>query len=100
MDITGRLKAMGVSAVYNYVDKDPEKNVPKLLDWLEKNDKNKTLTNQVRTVRDAIQDKDNNWAQLVNSLFTDIDAHQRKMLVRGALINGSLIGSSIQRETS
>lgn len=98
MDIASRLKAIGVNVAYNYIEKEPDENIPKLLDWLLRHDNNKTLTNQVNTIKAAISDPDNNWSQLVRSLFTEINSHQRKMLLSGAVINGSLIGSSIQKE--
>jgi len=88
------MKGYALKQLYAYLDKDPEKNIPKLLDYLEAHDKTgQGLTDQVRAIRKAIQDPDNNWSQLVRSLWTDIDAHQRRVLVEGAVINGTLLGT-------
>jgi MoaA/NifB/PqqE/SkfB family radical SAM enzyme len=98
MDIQSRLKSMGVKTVYKYIDRDPEKNIPKILDWLEDHDEHNAITNQVRAVRNAITDSNNNWSKLLKSIWTDIDNNQRRKLINNAVINGSLIGAEIQRE--
>ena len=33
-----KLKAFGAKQVISYIDKDPDSNIPKLLDWIEKHD--------------------------------------------------------------
>jgi len=98
MNVADKIKQFGLKQVYGYLDKDPEKNIPKVLDWLEKYDVNNEMKNQIETVRKAISDKDNNWYRLVNSLYTDVDSGVRKALFEGALINGSIIGSTIEKK--
>lgn len=98
MNVADKIKQFGLKQVYGYLDKDPEKNIPKVLDWLEKYDVNNEMKNQIETVRKAISDKDNNWYRLVNSLYTDVDSCVRKALFEGALINGSIIGSTIEKK--
>lgn len=98
MDITSKLKSMGVKKVYNYIDRNPEKNVPKILDWLEKHDANTSVTSQVKVVRSAISDPENNWSRLIKSLWTDIDDKQRKILFGNVVINGTMVGTPIQNE--
>jgi MoaA/NifB/PqqE/SkfB family radical SAM enzyme len=99
MDIAAKLKAMGVKTVYSYINRDPKRNLPKVLDWLEKHDDNNAITSQVQAVRTAIIDPKNNWSQLLNSLWTDINNQQRKILFTNAIINGSMIGAKLQNET-
>jgi MoaA/NifB/PqqE/SkfB family radical SAM enzyme len=99
MDMSAKLKSMGVKTVYSYINRDPKSNLPKVLEWLEKQDDNNSVASQVKTVRSAITDPDNNWSQLLYSLWTDIDDEQRKKLFTNAIINGTMIGSQIQNET-
>jgi len=40
-------KAFVVKRVLNYMDNNPRKNIPRILDWLQKHDKGGTITNQV-----------------------------------------------------
>lgn len=98
MDISAKLKSMGVKVLYNYIDRDPKTNIPKILDWLEKHDDKNAITSQVRAVKTVINDPDNNWTKLIYSLWTDVNDKQRKMLINNAIINGSMIGTPIQNE--
>ena len=99
MDNSARLKSVGLRTVYSYIERDPKKNIPKILDWLEKYDFYNYITDQVKAVREAISDPENNWSQLLFSLWTDIDAKQRKMLFTNILINGTIIGAKLRNHT-
>lgn len=92
-------KAIGLKQVLKYIDRNPDENIPKILDWLEKHDKGGQVTSPVRTVRKAIENKDNNWYQLVKSLWTDVDDGVRQKLFENFVINASMIGSPRQRKT-
>lgn len=60
------LKGFAMKQVYGYLDKDPDTNIPKLLDMLEKYDKSgEALTSQVEGIRAALADPNNNWSKLV-----------------------------------
>ena len=94
------MKAFGVKQAISYIDKDPEKNVPKLLDWLIKSDKNGVVSNQARVIKDAFLDGDNNWRRLILSLWTDIDDGVRRRLFENFAVNATLIGSPRQIKIS
>ena len=88
MNASEVLKGFAMKQVYSYLDKDPEANLPNLLDMLEKYDKNgQAVTTQVEGIRAALSDPNNNWSKLVKSLWTDIDDEQRKKLVETVVIN-------------
>ena len=94
MNASEVLKGFAMKQVYSYLDKDPEANLPNLLDMLEKYDKNgQAVTTQVEGIRAALSDPNNNCSKLVKSLWTDIDDEQRKKLVETVVINGTLIGT-------
>lgn len=85
--------------VYSYLDRDPEANLPNLLDMLEKYDKNgQAVTTQVEGIRAALSDPNNNCSKLVKSLWTDIDDEQRKKLVETVVTNGTLIDDAFADE--
>ena len=90
------LKAFGAKQALAYLDKDPDANIPKLLDWMEKHDKGGTVTNQARIISRAVADPNNNWHRLVKSLWTDIDDGQRRRLFENFVINECMIGSPRQ----
>ncbi|MGM9630182.1 radical SAM protein [Butyricicoccus sp.] len=93
MNISDKLKGFAMKQVYNYLDKDPDANLIKLLDYLESHDNGNGITDQVRNIRAAVSDPDNNWSRLIKSLWTDIDDQQRKVLIETAVVNGSMIGT-------
>lgn len=94
MKISDRIKGFTLKQMYAYLDKDPDTNIPKLLDYLEKSDKDgQGVTGQIENIRKVISDPSSNWYRLIKSLWTDIDAEQRKALVETAVVNGSLIGT-------
>ena len=93
MSIAEKFKGLAVKELYSYLDKDPDNNIPKALDWLQKHDKGGGVTNQVNAIRKAITDPEGNWTKLVKSLWTDIDDEQRRKLVDTVVVNGSIIGT-------
>ena len=99
MNASEVLKGFAMKQVYSYLDRDPEANLPNLLDMLEKYDKNgQAVTTQVEGIRAALSDPNNNWSKLVKSLWTDIDDEQRKKLVETVVINGTLIDDAFADE--
>ena len=98
MNLKDKLKHTAAMKAYDFVDKDPENNIPKLLEKLAQIDDSNTVTKQVTSIRKSFMEPDGNWRKLVLSLWSDVDDHQRRKLFETAAVNGSLIGSRIQRE--
>jgi len=96
--IKEKVQAFGVKQALAYLDKDPDTNIPKLLDWIEKYDRKGTLAPQIKGVREAIANPGNNWNILVKSLWTDIDSGVRRAIFENFIINASLIGGHRQEE--
>lgn len=96
--ITEATKAFGVKQALKYMDRNPDENIPKILGWLESYDKNGQLTPQLHSVRQAIEDKENNWYKLVKSLWTDIDSGVRRRLFENFVIHENIIGSRRQEQ--
>lgn len=93
-------KAFGVKQVLKYVNRNPEKNIPKILHWLEKHDRGGNMVHQVQIVREAFENKSNNWYKLAASLWTDIDDSVRMKLFENFIINVNLIGGPKQLKAS
>ena len=92
-------KAFGVKQALKYIDRNPDANIPKILNWLESYDKTGQLTSQIQSVRQAVRNKDNNWYKLVKSLWTDIDGGVRRRLFENFVIHENIIGSRRQEQT-
>jgi len=98
MTIQDKLKHTAAMKAYDYVDKDPEHNIPKLLEDFCKLDDTNSITNESKGIVRAFNVPDSNWRKLILSLWTDVDAHQRRELFESAAVYGSLIGSGIQKK--
>ena len=95
-----KMKAFGLKQVLGYMDKDPDNNIPKILDWLEKHDNGGNVSQQVKIVRESLENPNSNWNQLVRSLWTDIDDGVRLKLFENFIVNASMIGAKRQGEAS
>lgn len=98
--ITESAKAIAYKLAQKYIDKDPEENIPNLLDLLEKFDFVGQITRQVRTIRSSIQDKGNNWRKLLFSLWADVDDGVRIKLFENFVVSASMLGSPRQQQLS
>lgn len=95
--IKEKLQAVGLKTVISYVDKDPDQNIPKIVDWLLKHDiGGDSLTPQVKVIKKYIDDKDNNWYKLIKSLWTDCDDGIRRKLFENFIINAGMLGPKKQ----
>ena len=92
MAIRENVSAFAVKQAISYLDKDPEKNLPRLLDWFDRFDRKDTLKSQRDLVRSVVTDPGNNWHKLVISLWEDIDPGVRNRFFENFIINGCLLG--------
>lgn len=95
------MQSIGVNVAINYLDRNPEDNIPKLLDWMVRFDamqKQKRDKDPFVITRESLSDKDGNWYKLATSLWSDIDTHVRRALFRNFVINATIIGYRQQNE--
>ena len=100
MSVMDSVKKVGFRKVYEYLDKDPDANIPKLMDWVDKfaGDGPNSFPAQRAAFRRAIEDPDNNWYRLIRSMWTDIDDEVRRTFFENFMLNGNLIGWPKQQE--
>ena len=92
------VETFAVKRALEYLDKDPQNNLPKLVDWVDRFDTKDTLLKQRNAVRAVVEDPDSNWYKLIMSLWEDIDSGVRNRLFENFVINASLIGYQKQVE--
>jgi MoaA/NifB/PqqE/SkfB family radical SAM enzyme len=93
-----KIKKSAAMAAYDYMAKDPEKNIPNLLGKLiELDSEGLGLRRQVENIRNTFLDPNSSTRQEVLSFFHDVDDHQRRKLYETIVVNGSLIGTPIQK---
>lgn len=81
-----------------YMEKDPETNIFKLVEWLQDFDRKGTLQKQSAQIREVLSDTENNWYRLLMSLWKDVDSGVRKRLFENFIVNASLLGYQKQCE--
>ncbi len=99
MALKENLEIFAVKQALSFMDKDPENNLPRLLDWFDRFDRKDTLKTQREVIRKAVADKDNNWHQLVMSLWKDIDPGVRNRLFENFIINAACLDFRSSRKT-
>ena len=92
------IQNFAINQALNYLEGNPEENIPKLMAFVDKFTPKDWYASQRSAVREAISEK-NNWYQLILRLY-ELDPGVRKTLFQNFLFNASLKGSAIQEETS
>lgn len=98
MALKEKAQIFAIKKALEYMDKSPEENIPKLVDWMERFDVKNTLKKEVGAIRQVVNNPDSNWYKLIMSLWTDIDPAVRNRLFENFVINGCLLGYQKQVE--
>ena len=91
MDLTTRIQKLGLEQALNYLFKDPEKNMPKLMDWADRFAGNEFVS-QRAIVRAAIEDPANPYYPYVRRILNGTDPGEIKTLLVNFFINANLSG--------
>ena len=75
------------------LNKNPDKNIPRILKWTKKYNNEEGLTSKLDYVGKLIDDKNGSWYKFTKSLWTDVDEDVRKKLFENFVINISMIGA-------
>ena len=94
-----KVQASAANTVLKYLEKDPETNIPKLLDWWDKFDSDNYYGNVRDQVRKVMDDPENNWYKFIMSFWTDIDDEVRKTLFKNLIVQTFFIGNHVQQES-
>ncbi len=91
MDAKSRLASFGIDKAYRYLEKDPEKNLPKLMEWVDRF-AGDAFPTQRDAFRKVVNDPSSNWNRLLCSLWTDIDGQVLKTIFHNFILNVNFIG--------
>jgi MoaA/NifB/PqqE/SkfB family radical SAM enzyme len=95
--VINAMKIEGLKKVYDYLDKDPEKNLPKVMDLVDKYSMG-MFESQRKLVNDVLGDPDSPWYKLLVSLWDDVDAGVRKTIFNNFVVNAGIVGMARQNE--
>ena len=91
MQIPMGLKKLGIEQAVEYISKAPEKNLPKLMDWADRFAGDQ-YGPQRDAIRDAVNNPDNIYHQLILRIVRDVDTEVLKSTFVNFILNSNLIG--------
>lgn len=91
MSIPARLRAFGITKALDCLERDPDSNLPRLMEWVDKYAGEKLSPPYRDLLHRAMTDPDNNWNQLIRSLYTDVDSQVLKKIFENFIIHGGLL---------
>lgn len=94
------LKKAGISTAYNYLEKDPEKNLPRLMDWVDRlaGTGPDSFPTQRAAVRRVIENPESNWYRLIVRILRETDREVVKTVFTNFFLNANLIGWQTQEQ--
>ncbi len=100
MDIAMQMKKTALRTALGYIEKNPEKNALKIMDWVDKfvGDGPNTFPEQRKVFRKVLSAPDNNMNQLIMGILKDIDNDVLKATFENFFLNASLLGWAKQEE--
>ena len=78
MDVSTTIKKFGIEQALNYLYKDPQKNMLKLMDWADKFSHGE-FVNQRRTIRDAVENPEHPYHSYIMNLISNVDPEVLKL---------------------
>lgn len=91
MNMKESIQAAAIRKAYGFLDRDPDANLPKLMDLADKLDISDSFRPHREAIRKCIGNPDNNWYRLIRSLWDDIDDSVRKKLFENFVINANFL---------
>lgn len=100
MNRSGKLVQFGLKKAFGYIEKDPEKNLVKLLDIVDQfaGDDPNMMGRQRAAFRQVVNDPDNNMNQLMMRVLKDTDTDVVKAMFENFFLNANFIGWHRQEE--
>ena len=97
MDVSSTIKKFGLEKAFDYLYKDPDENLKKLLKWAEKFT-GKMYKNQIDMIRDAVENPDNPFHAYIEHILDNADPEVVKTVAVNFFINENMIGYPKQKE--
>ena len=85
------LQVIGLRKLYDYIDNNPEENLPKLGEYMDRFlPADSALIGQLSAIKSVLSDPDNNWYRLVMDIFTNVDPGVRRAVFENFVINATV----------
>ena len=97
MAVSATIAKFGLTKAFDHLYKDPENNLPQLMDWADKFAGDQ-FPGQRKAIRAAIEDPQNPYYPYVRHIIRDVDPEVMKTFAVNFFINGNLIGWKKEEE--
>ena len=97
MDVSTTIKKMGLEKAFNYLYKDPEKNLLKIMDWADKFAGDEFVP-QRKLIREAMTNPDHPYYGYIRHVLNDVDPNVMKTTSVNFFINAAMVGWPKQEE--
>lgn len=94
--LSENVEAFAVKKALAYLNEEPDKAIPKLMDWVDRFDKDNMVAGQRRVFHQILEHPEGNWYQLIESMWTDIDDGVRATFFENFILNTTVIGGKRQ----
>ncbi len=98
MTVAEKVKQAAAMKAFDYIGKDPDKNLPKVMDAIAKLDESDSIAKQVAAIKGYFMDPESNWRQLILNVFRDVDQGEIRRIFQGFAVNDALIGGCHRKE--
>lgn len=100
MNAANKVVQYGLKEAFGYIEKNPEDNLPKLMNWVDRIAGNgpNSFPVQRAAFREVIEHPENNMYQLIMRILKDTDQDVLKSVFQNFFLNASLVGWSKQEE--
>ena len=96
MRIKQNVEIAALRKVYNWLDQDPANRLPKLGEYIDSYiPAGSTIGGQLEAIKSVLRDSENNWFQLIFSIFTEIDSDVRRTIFENFVINATVRAGEI-----
>lgn len=97
MNISTTLKRFGLEKAFDYLYKDPDTNLLKIMDWADKFSRGE-FEDQRKVIREALKNPDHPYYSYIRNLIQEVDPSVVKTTAVNFFINANLIGWPKQEE--
>lgn len=92
MAIPDAVKRFGLNKVFGYLERDPRKNAPKIMEFVDKHTPANLVVTQRNFMRNVLNDPENIWYKLIMSVFDEVDPHIVRQAFQNFVVNGIVCG--------
>lgn len=96
MKLKQRIEYIAAMKAFRYVGKNPDDNIPKLINRLIRIDRKGNIRGQLSSIKKSFENPDGGTRKLVTSLWTDIDAHELELLFRAIAVNETMLYTNVR----